>query len=159
VGGAVAVDSRNAFSGATSPCAGDTWQLDEAPIKLAGVKHRLWSAADQAEMALDALVQRRCDMQAAKRLPRKLLKRRCRALRVRITDKLPDPTFHKALGQPHTMGPHTITVGKSAARSGAAAEMRMMEQGTRRVECLVRPGFGFGGSTRHDERCRIARRW
>src|SRR5918992_2302631 len=71
------------------PRAGDKWHLDEVAIKIAGVKHWLWRAVDQAGMVLDVLVQARRDKRAAKRLPRKLLKRQCRAPRVMITDKLP----------------------------------------------------------------------
>lgn len=71
------------------PRAGDKWHLDEVAIKIAGVKHWLWRAVDQTGMVLDVLVQSRRDKQAAKRLLRKLLKRRCRAPRVMITDKLP----------------------------------------------------------------------
>jgi putative transposase len=71
------------------PRAGDKWHLDEVLIKIAGVKHWLWRAVDQAGMVLDVLVQRRRDRRAAKRLPRQLLKRQCRAPRVMITDKLP----------------------------------------------------------------------
>ncbi len=57
-------------------------------IKIAGVRHWLWRAVDQAGMVLDVLVQRRRDKRAAKRLLRKLLKRQCRAPRVMVTDKL-----------------------------------------------------------------------
>src|SRR3712207_4900877 len=71
------------------PRAGDKWHLDEVVIKIAGVKHWLWRAVDQAGMVLDVLVQRRRDKRAAKRLLRKLLKRQCRAPRVTVTDKLP----------------------------------------------------------------------
>src|SRR5919206_4286701 len=70
------------------PRIGDKWHLDEVAIKIAGVKHWLWRAVGQTGMVLDALVQRRRDERAAKRLLRKLLKRRCRAPRVMVTDKL-----------------------------------------------------------------------
>src|SRR5918998_6413385 len=68
--------------------AGDKWHLDEVAIKIAGVKHWLWRAVDQAGMVLDVLDQKRRDKRAAERLLRKLLKRQCRAPRVMITDKL-----------------------------------------------------------------------
>jgi putative transposase len=71
------------------PCPGDKWHLDEAAIRIAGVKHWLWRAVDQAGTVLDVLVQSRRDERAAERLLRKLLKRQCRAPRVMITDKLP----------------------------------------------------------------------
>jgi putative transposase len=70
------------------PCAGDKWHLDEVAIKIAGKKHWLWRAVDQDGIVLDVLVQSRHDKGAAKRLPRTLLKRQCRAPRVMITDKL-----------------------------------------------------------------------
>lgn len=70
------------------PRAGDKWHLDEVVIKIAGVKHWLWRAVDQAGRVLDVLVQRRRDTQAAKRLLRKLLKRQIQPPRVMITDKL-----------------------------------------------------------------------
>ena len=70
------------------PRAGDKWHLDEVVIKIAGVKHWLWRAVDQAGMVLDVLVQGRRDKRAAKRLLRKLLKRQGGAPRVMITDKL-----------------------------------------------------------------------
>jgi putative transposase len=57
-------------------------------LKIAGVKHWLWRAVDQAGIVLDVLVQRRRDKQAAKRLLRKLLKKQMRPPRVMITDKL-----------------------------------------------------------------------
>src|SRR5436309_10190574 len=70
------------------PRTGDKWHLDEVVLKIAGVKHWLWRAVDQAGIVLDVLVQRRRDKQAAKRLLRKLLKKQMRAPRVMITDKL-----------------------------------------------------------------------
>src|SRR3712207_6543872 len=71
------------------PRAGDKWLLDEVVITIAGVKHWLRRAVDQTGMVLDVPVQRRRDRRAAERLPRKLLKRQCRAPRVLITDELP----------------------------------------------------------------------
>src|SRR5689334_2389648 len=70
------------------PQAGDKGHLDEVAVKIAGVKHWLWRAADQDGMELDILVQSRRDKRAAKRLLRKLLKRQCRPPRVMVTDKL-----------------------------------------------------------------------
>ena len=63
------------------PRAGDKWHLDEVVIKIAGTTHWLWRAVDQHGVVLDVLVQRRRDAKAAKRLLRKLLKRRQNALR------------------------------------------------------------------------------
>ena len=69
--------------------ASDKWHLEEVAIEVAGVKHWLWRAVDQAGMVLDVLVQSRRDKRAARRLLRKRLRRQCRAPRVMITDKLP----------------------------------------------------------------------
>ena len=68
--------------------AGDKWPIDEIVLTIAGVKHWLWRGGDQTGMVLDILVQNGRDMLAAKRLLRKLMKRRCRLLRVMMTDKL-----------------------------------------------------------------------
>src|SRR5246127_4719870 len=70
------------------PYAGEKWHLDEVAIKIAGKKHWLWRAVDQAGIVLDILVQGRRDKRAAKRLLRKLLKKQRRSPRVLITDKL-----------------------------------------------------------------------
>ena len=50
------------------PRAGDKWHLDEVVITIAGEKHWLWRAVDQAGFVLDVLVQSRRDKRAAKRL-------------------------------------------------------------------------------------------
>ena len=71
-----------------APRRGVKWHLDEVVITIAGKKHWLWRAVDQAGFVLDVLVQRRRDKKAAKRLLRKLLKKQGRAPRVLITDKL-----------------------------------------------------------------------
>jgi putative transposase len=71
-----------------APHRGDKWHLDEVVISIAGKKHWLWRAVDQAGFVLDVLVQSRRDKKAAKRLLRKLLKKQGRAPRVLITDKL-----------------------------------------------------------------------
>ncbi len=71
--------------------------------------------------------------------------------------------FRKALAQPHTVNPRTITVNKNAAYPRAAADMKragdlwrfsrlrqckylnnIVEQDHRRIKRLVRPGLGFG---------------
>ncbi len=41
------------------PRVGDKWHLDEVVLKIGGVNHWLWRAADQAGIVLDVLVQRR----------------------------------------------------------------------------------------------------
>jgi putative transposase len=70
------------------PKPGDKWHLDEVVISIAGRKHWLWRAVDQHGAVLDILVQSRRNAEAAKRLLRKLLKKRGIAPRVMITDKL-----------------------------------------------------------------------
>ena len=70
------------------PRVGDKWHLDEVAVKIAGVQRWLWRAVDQDGIVLDILVQSRRDKRAAKRLLRKLLKKRCRLPRVMVTDKL-----------------------------------------------------------------------
>jgi DDE domain len=47
------------------PRGGDKWHLNEVVLKIAGVKHWLWRAVDQAGVVLDVLVQRRRDKRAA----------------------------------------------------------------------------------------------
>jgi putative transposase len=70
------------------PQGDDKCHLDEMVATIAGKKHCLWRAVDKDGFVLEALVQRRRDKKAAKRLLDKLLKRQCRAPRVMITDKL-----------------------------------------------------------------------
>jgi putative transposase len=70
------------------PAPGDKWHLDEVVISIAGKKHWLWRAVDQHGIVLDILVQSRRNVEAAKRLLRKLLKKQRIVPRVMITDKL-----------------------------------------------------------------------
>ncbi|EWY35796.1 transposase [Skermanella stibiiresistens SB22] len=70
------------------PRGGDKWHLDEMIITIAGKKRYLWRVADRDGFVLEALVQSRRDETAAKRLPRKLLKKQRRVPRVMVTDKL-----------------------------------------------------------------------
>jgi CRP/FNR family transcriptional activator FtrB len=77
--------------------------------------------------------------------------------------KRPSASSAKALGQPHTVNPHAITVDKKAAYSKAAAEMKadgelwwrsrlrqvkylnnILEQDHRQIKRLTGPGLGFG---------------
>src|SRR3982751_1938734 len=70
--------------------------------------------------------------------------------------------FRKALGQPHTVNPRTITVDKNAAYPAAVSALKregelwrfsrlrqveylnnIVEQDHRRLKRLVRPGLGF----------------
>ena len=70
------------------PRPGDKWHLDEVFLTIQGERHYLWRAVDQDGHALDILVQRQRDKQAAKRFFRKLLKGLTYVPRVIITDKL-----------------------------------------------------------------------
>ncbi len=62
--------------------------MDGVVLSIAGVKRWLWRAAGQTGLVLDILVQSRRDTRAAKRLLRKLLKKRTRPPRAMVTDKL-----------------------------------------------------------------------
>ncbi len=100
----------------------------------------LYRAVDSRGQTIDFLLSARRDAEAAKRF------------------------FHKALGQPHTASPRTITVDKNPAYPKAVAELKndgelwrasrlrqakflnnIVEQDHRRPKRLVRPGLGFGG--------------
>ena len=70
-----------------APRRGDKWHLDEVVTSIAGKKHWLWRAVDQDGFVLNVLVQSRRD-KTAKRLFRKLLRKRDRTPRVLVTDKL-----------------------------------------------------------------------
>jgi transposase-like protein len=100
----------------------------------------LYRAVDSRGQTIDFLLSARRDAEAAKRF------------------------FRKALAQPHTVNPRTISVDKNAAYPKAVAEMKrdgelwrssrlrqakflnnIIEQDHRRPKRLVRPGLGFGG--------------
>ena len=66
----------------------DKWRLDEVFIRIQGVQHYLWRAADQRGVLLDILVQEPRDAKAAMRFFRRLLKGLHYAPRVIVTDKL-----------------------------------------------------------------------
>src|SRR4051794_5850008 len=99
----------------------------------------LYRAVDSRGQTIDFLLSARRDAEAAKRF------------------------FRKALAQPHTVNPRTITVDKNAAYPKAAAEMKqngelwrrsrlrqvkylnnIVEQDHRGVKRLIGPGLGFG---------------
>jgi transposase-like protein len=100
----------------------------------------LYRAVDSRGQTIDFLLSARRDAAAAKRF------------------------FRKALGQPHTASPRSITVDKNPAYPKAVAELKndgelwralrlrqakflnnIVEQDRRRPKRLVRPGLGFGG--------------
>ncbi len=121
------------------PCTG-SWRVDETYIKIKGVWSYLYRAVDSLGQTIDFLLSARRDAAAARRF------------------------FRRALAQPHTVNPRTITVDKNAAYPRAVADMKragdlwrfsqlrqckylnnIVEQDHRRIKRLVRPGLGFGG--------------
>jgi IS6 family transposase len=117
-----------------------SWRVDETYVKAKGRWVYLYRAVDSRGQTIDFLLSARRDAAAAKRF------------------------FRKALAQPHTVNPRTITVDKNPAYPRAAEEMKsdgelwrfsrlrqikylnnIVEQDHRRIKRLVRPGLGFGG--------------
>jgi transposase, IS6 family len=116
-----------------------SWRVDETYVKVKGRWTYLYRAVDSRGQTIDFLLSARHDAEAAKRF------------------------FRKALAQPHTVNPRSISVDKNAAYPKAAAEMKrtgelwrrsrlrqvkylnnIVEQDHRRVKRLIRPGLGFG---------------
>ena len=121
------------------PCTG-SWRVDETYIKVKGAWTYLYRAVDSLGQTVDFLLSAQRDAAAAKRF------------------------FRKALAQPHTVNPRTITVDKNPAYPRAVADIKragelwrfsklrqrkylnnIVEQDHRRIKRLVRPGLGFGG--------------
>jgi IS6 family transposase len=119
---------------------GGSWRVDETYVKVKGRWTYLYRAVDSRGQTIDFLLSAKRDAEAAKRF------------------------FRKALGQPHTVNPRTITVDKNPVYPKAIAEMKqdaelwrfsrlrqvrflnnIVEQDHRRVKRLTRPGLGFGG--------------
>jgi IS6 family transposase len=119
-------------------CTG-SWRVDESCSKVKGTWTCLYRAVDSLGQTIDFLLSPRRDAAAAKRF------------------------FRKALAQPHTVNPRTITVDKNPAYPRAATELKrsgdlwrfprlrqckyldnIVEQDHRRIKRLVRPGLGFG---------------
>src|SRR5690348_4529739 len=117
-----------------------SWRVDETYVKVKGRWTYLYRAVDSRGQTIDFLLSAKRDAAAAKRF------------------------FRKALGQPHTVNPRSITVDKDPAYPKATAEMKrdgelwrfsrlrqvkflnnIVEQDRRRVKRLTRPGLGFGG--------------
>ncbi|RZA27361.1 MAG: IS6 family transposase [Proteobacteria bacterium] len=116
-----------------------SWRVDETYVKVKGRWTYLYRAVDSRGQTIDFLLSARGDTAAAKRF------------------------FRKALGQPHTVNPRTITVDKNPAYPRAVAELKedgelwrgsrlrqvkylnnIVEQDHRRIKRLTRPGLGFG---------------
>src|ERR671921_1136024 len=116
-----------------------SWRGDETYVKVKGRWTYLYRAVDSRGQTIDFLLSAKRDATAAKRF------------------------FRKALGQPHTGKPCTMTVDKNAAYPAAVTAMKrdrelwrfsrlrqvkylnnIVEQDHRRIKRLVRPGLGFG---------------
>jgi transposase, IS6 family len=117
-----------------------SWRVDETYVKVKSRWTYLYRAVDSRGQTIDFLLSAKRDAEAAKRF------------------------FRKALAQPHTVNPRTITVDKNAAYPKAATEMKrdgelwrrsrlrqvkylnnIVEQDHRNVKRLIGPGLGFGG--------------
>jgi transposase, IS6 family len=115
-----------------------SWRVDETYIRVKGKWVYLYRAVDAAGQTIDFLLSAKRDAAAAQRF------------------------FPKALKQPHTVNPRTITVDKNAAYPIATKAMKrdgelwrfaklrqvkflnnIVEQDHRRIKRLVRPGLGF----------------
>ena len=81
------------------PCT-RSWRVDETYIKVKGVWTYLYRAVDSLGQTIDFLLSARRDAAAAKRF------------------------FRRALAQPHTLNPRTITVDKNPAYPRAVADMK-----------------------------------
>jgi transposase, IS6 family len=116
-----------------------SWRVDETYVKVKGRWMYLYRAVDSRGQTIDFLLSAKRDAGAAKRF------------------------FRKALAQPHTVNPRTITVDKNAAYPKATAEMKkdgelwrfsrlrqvkylnnIVEQDHRKVKRLTCSGLGFG---------------
>jgi transposase, IS6 family len=117
-----------------------SWRVDETYVKVKARWTYLYRAVDSRGQTIDFLLSAKRDAEAAKRF------------------------FRKALAQPHTVNPRTITVDKNAAYPKAVTAMKkdgelwrrsrlrqvtylnnIVEQDHRRVKRLIQPGLGFGG--------------
>jgi transposase-like protein len=115
-----------------------SWRVDETYVRVKGRWSYLYRAVDSRGQTIDFLLSARRDAAAAKRF------------------------FRKALGQPHTVNPRSITVDKNPAFPCATADMQengelwcrsrlrqckflsnIVEQDHRRIKRLTRPGLGF----------------
>ncbi len=77
-----------------------SWRVDETYVKVKGRWMYLYRAVDSRGQTIDFLLSAKRDAEAAKRF------------------------FRKALAQPHTVNPRTITEDKNAAYPKAAAELK-----------------------------------
>src|ERR1700676_4339437 len=117
-----------------------SWRADETYVRGKGRSTYLYRAVDSRGQTIDFLLSAKRDTAAAKRF------------------------FRKALAQPQTVNPRTITVDKNPAYPRAVVELKkegelwrrsrlrqvkylnnIVEQDHRRIKRLTRPGLGFGG--------------
>jgi transposase-like protein len=116
-----------------------SWRIDEIYVRVKGRWMYLYRAVDSRGQTIDFLLSVKREAEAAKRF------------------------FRKALGQPHTVNPRTVTVDKNPAYTCAVEQLKedgelwrssrlrqckflnnIVEQDHRRVKRQVRPGLGFG---------------
>jgi transposase-like protein len=116
-----------------------SWRVDDTFIKVKGRWTYLYRAVDKTGQTIDFLLSAKRDAAAAKRF------------------------FRKALAQPHTVNPRTITVDKNACYPKAITGMKrdgqlwrrsklrqikylnnIIEQDHRSIKRLTGPGLGFG---------------
>ena len=116
-----------------------SWRVDETYVRVKGRWTYLYRAVDSRGQTIDFLLSARRDTAAARRF------------------------FRKALAQPHTVNPRTLTVDRNPAYPKAVTDMKrdgdlwrrsrlrqckylnnIIEQDHRRIKRLVRPGLGFG---------------
>jgi transposase, IS6 family len=116
-----------------------SWRVDETYVRVKGRWTYLYRAVDSRGQTIDFLLSAKRNAAAAKRF------------------------FGKALVEPHTVNPRTITVDKNPAYPKAVAEMKrsaelwrrsrprqvkylnnIVEQDHRWAKRLIRPGLGFG---------------
>ncbi|QRM35561.1 IS6 family transposase [Microvirga sp. VF16] len=119
-----------------------SWRVDETYIRVKGEWVYLYRAVDATGQTIDFRLSPKRDAATARRF------------------------FRKALEQPHTANPRTITVDKNAAYPIATTAMKragelwrfaklrqekflnnIVEQDHRRIKRLVRPGLGFKSFT------------
>jgi transposase-like protein len=115
-----------------------SWRVDETYLRVKGRWMYLYRAVDRRGQTIDFRLSAKRDAAAARRF------------------------FRKALSQPHTVNPRSITVDKNAAYPCAIKRMKkagelwrftklrqakylsnLVEQDHRRIKRLVRPGLGF----------------
>src|SRR5215211_1577297 len=116
-----------------------SWRVDETYVKVKGRWTYLYRAVDSRGQTIDFRLSAKRDAAVAKRF------------------------FRKALGQPHTVNPRTLTVDKNPAYPAAVTAMKrdrelwrfsrlrpvkylnnIVEQDHRGMKRLIRPGLGFG---------------